>query len=69
MYYIYRSMQTLQYISTGLCFINKIFLFLTEYNNDTKIEKQYSHDIETLLHSAGGHQGSRKAHLADKKSM
>ena len=26
---------------------------------------QYSHDIDTLLHSAGGHQGRHKAHEAD----
>ena len=30
-------------------------------NRKTFCKYQYSHDIETLLHSAGGHQGSRKA--------
>ena len=28
---------------------------------------QYSHDIEALLHPAGGHQGSRKAHQANNQ--
>ena len=36
-------------------------------NRKTFCKYQYSHDIETLLHSAGGHQGSRKAHQADNQ--
>ena len=38
-------------------------------NRKTFCKYQYSHDIETLLHSAGGHQGSRKAHQADNENV
>ena len=38
-------------------------------NRKTFCKYQYSHDIETLLHSAGGHQGSRKAHQADNQVL
>ena len=34
-------------------------------NIKTFIKYQYSHGIVTLLHFAGGHRGSRKAHPAD----
>ena len=34
------------------------------WQNITMIQKQKAHNNETLLHSAGGHQGSHKAHQA-----
>ena len=37
------------------------------YGNRRKCKYQHSHDIDTLLHFAGGHQGSRKAHQADNQ--
>ena len=38
-------------------------------NRKTFCKYQYSHDIETLLHSADGYQGTRKAHHADNQNQ